>query len=128
MAKDPGRILIFDTTLRDGEQSPGASLNLEEKLAIAHQLARLNVDIVEAGFPYASQGDFSAVQKIALEVGGENGPVICGLARASKPDIKSCADAVAPALRRRIHTFIATSDIHLEHKLRKSRADVLKIV
>ena len=128
MAKDPGRVLIFDTTLRDGEQSPGASLNLEEKLAIAQQLARLGVDVIEAGFPFASPGDFAAVQRIAQQVGGENGPIICGLARASRADIKACADAVAPAPRRRIHTFIATSDIHLEHKLRKSRADVLGIV
>ena len=128
MAKDPGRVLIFDTTLRDGEQSPGASLNLEEKLAIAQQLARLGVDVIEAGFPFASPGDFTAVQRIAQVVGGDQGPIICGLARASKADIKACADAVAPAPRSRIHTFIATSDIHLEHKLRKSRADVLGIV
>ena len=128
MAKDPGRVLIFDTTLRDGEQSPGASLNLEEKLAIAQQLARLGVDVIEAGFPFASPGDFAAVQRIAQQVGGDNGPIICGLARASRADIKACADAVAPAPLRRIHTFIATSDIHLEHKLRKSRADVLGIV
>ncbi len=128
MAKDPGRVLIFDTTLRDGEQSPGASLNLEEKLAIAHQLARLGVDVIEAGFPFASQGDFAAVQKIAEQVGGDDGPIICGLARASKADIKACSDAIAPAPKKRIHTFIATSDIHLEHKLRKSRKDVLQIV
>ena len=128
MAHDPGRVLIFDTTLRDGEQSPGASLNLEEKLAIAQQLARLGVDVIEAGFPFASPGDFAAVQRIAQQVGGDNGPVICGLSRASKGDIKACAEAVAPAPRRRIHTFIATSDIHLEHKLRKSRKEVLAIV
>jgi len=128
MAKDPGRVLIFDTTLRDGEQSPGASLNLEEKLAIAQQLARLGVDVIEAGFPFASSGDFAAVHRIAQQVGGENGPTICGMARASRGDIKACADAVAPAPKRRIHTFIATSDIHLEHKLRKSRKDVLSIV
>lgn len=128
MAKDPGRVLIFDTTLRDGEQSPGASLNLEEKLAIAQQLARLGVDVIEAGFPFASPGDFAAVQRIAQQVGGENGPTICGLARASRGDIKACAEAVAPAPNRRIHTFIATSDIHLEYKLRKSRKDVLAIV
>ena len=127
MARDPGRVLIFDTTLRDGEQSPGASLNLEEKLAIAQQLARLGVDVIEAGFPFASPGDFSAVQRIAATVGTESGPVICGLARAARGDIKACADAVAPAANRRIHTFIATSDIHLEHKLRKSRAEVLAI-
>ena len=127
MARDPGRVLIFDTTLRDGEQSPGASLNLEEKLAIAQQLSRLGVDIIEAGFPFASPGDFNAVQRIASSVGTADGPVICGLARAAKGDIKACADAVAPAAHRRIHTFIATSDIHLEHKLRKSRAEVLSI-
>ena len=128
MAKDPGRILIFDTTLRDGEQSPGASLNLEEKLAIAHQLARLGVDVIEAGFPFASPGDFKAVNKIAQVVTGDNGPTICGLARASKRDIKACFDALSPAPKKRIHTFIATSDIHLEHKLKKSRKDVLSIV
>ena len=127
MARDPGRVLIFDTTLRDGEQSPGASLNLEEKLAIAQQLARLGVDIIEAGFPFASPGDFNAVQRIAATVGSAHGPVICGLARAAKGDIKACAEAVAPAVNKRIHTFIATSDIHLEHKLRKSRAEVLQI-
>ena len=127
MARDPGRVLIFDTTLRDGEQSPGASLNLEEKLAIAQQLARLGVDIIEAGFPFASPGDFNAVQRIAASVGSADGPVICGLARAARGDIKACAEAVEPAARRRIHTFIATSDIHLEHKLRKSRSEVLQI-
>jgi len=127
MASDPGRVLIFDTTLRDGEQSPGASLNLEEKLAIAHQLARLRVDIIEAGFPFASTGDFNAVQRIAASVGTPEGPVVCGLARATAGDIKACAEAVAPAARRRIHTFIATSDIHLEHKLRKSRPEVVEI-
>ncbi|PZV23952.1 MAG: 2-isopropylmalate synthase [Cyanobium sp.] len=127
MAKDPGRVLIFDTTLRDGEQSPRASLNLEEKVAIAQQLARLRVDIIEAGFPFASTGDFNAVHRIAETVGTSDGPVICGLARATRGDIKACADAVAPAARRRIHTFIATSDIHLEHKLRKSRPEVVEI-
>ena len=127
MARDPGRVLIFDTTLRDGEQSPGASLNLEEKLAIAQQLARLGVDIIEAGFPFASPGDFTAVQRIAASVGSADGPVICGLARAARGDIKACAEAVEPAARKRIHTFIATSDIHLEHKLRKTRAEVLQI-
>ena len=128
MSKDPGRILIFDTTLRDGEQSPGASLNLEEKLAIAHQLARLGVDVIEAGFPFASPGDFKAVNKIAEVVSGDNGPIICGLARASRHDIKACFEALSPAPKKRIHTFIATSDIHLEHKLKKSRKDVLSIV
>ena len=122
------KIKIFDTTLRDGEQSPGASLNLEEKLAIANQLARLGVDVIEAGFPFASQGDFKAVNKIAEVVSGKNGPIICGLARASKNDIKACYEALSPAPKKRIHTFIATSDIHLEHKLKKSRKDVLSIV
>ncbi len=121
------RILIFDTTLRDGEQSPGASLNLEEKLTIARQLARLNVDIIEAGFPFASPGDFEAVQKIADTVGTEEGPIICGLARASQGDIKAAADAVRAAAKPRIHTFIASSDIHLKYKLKKSREEVLKI-
>tara|TARA_Y100000589_G_C27176799_1_gene639085 strand:- start:938 stop:2563 length:1626 start_codon:yes stop_codon:yes gene_type:complete len=128
MSKDPERILIFDTTLRDGEQSPGASLNLEEKLAIANQLARLGVDIIEAGFPFASPGDFKAVNKIAETVCGDNGPIICGLARASRNDIKACFEALSPAPKKRIHTFIATSDIHLTHKLKKSRKEVLSIV
>lgn len=124
----PERIIIFDTTLRDGEQSPGATLNVDEKLTIARQLARLGVDIIEAGFPFASPGDFEAVQKIAQTVGVENGPTICGLARATKQDIQTAADALKPAVNGRIHTFIATSDIHLEYKLKKSRADVLAIV
>jgi 2-isopropylmalate synthase len=123
----PDRVVIFDTTLRDGEQSPGATLNVEEKLTIARQLARLSVDIIEAGFPYSSQGDFQAVQQIADKVGTPNGPVICGLARASRADIDAAAQALAPAAKKRIHTFIATSDIHLEYKLKKSRAEVLAI-
>ncbi|MBF2090362.1 MAG: 2-isopropylmalate synthase [Synechococcales cyanobacterium K44_A2020_017] len=123
----PDRIIIFDTTLRDGEQSPGATLNVEEKLAIARQLARLGVDVIEAGFPFASPGDFEAVQKIAQQVGTEDGPTICGLARATRQDIQAAADAVSPAAKPRIHTFIATSDIHLEYKLRKTRAEVLAI-
>ncbi|MGB3516913.1 MAG: 2-isopropylmalate synthase [Elainellaceae cyanobacterium] len=123
----PDRIIIFDTTLRDGEQSPGATLNVEEKLAIARQLARLGVDVIEAGFPFASPGDFEAVQKIAQQVGTADGPTICGLARATRQDIQAAADAVSPAAKPRIHTFIATSDIHLEYKLRKTRAEVLAI-
>ena len=122
------RIIIFDTTLRDGEQSPGASLNGDEKLTIARQLARLGVDVIEAGFPFTSPGDFEAVQKIARSVGTEDGPTICGLARARKPDIKTAAEALKPAANARIHTFLATSDIHLEHKLKKTRAEVLEIV
>ncbi len=124
-AKDTDRVLIFDTTLRDGEQSPGATMNVAEKLAVAKQLARLNVDIIEAGFPFASPGDFEAVQRIAAEVGTPNGPTICGLARATKGDIEAAAKAVAPAANGRIHTFLATSDIHMKYKLKKSRADVL---
>ncbi len=123
----PERIIIFDTTLRDGEQSPGATLNVDEKLAIARQLARLGVDVIEAGFPYSSPGDFEAVQKIAQTVGTADGPIICGLARANRPDIKAAAEAVKPAAHHRIHTFIATSDIHLEYKLRKTRAEVKAI-
>lgn len=123
----PDRILIFDTTLRDGEQSPGATLNVEEKLIIARQLARLGVDIIEAGFPFASPGDFEAVQKIAREVGTADGPVICGLARATKADIERAGEAIKPAAKGRIHTFIATSDIHMQYKLRKSREEVLAI-
>ncbi len=121
------RVLIFDTTLRDGEQSPGAALNVDEKLTIARQLARLGVDIIEAGFPFASPGDFEAVQRIAEVVGTETGPVICGLARATRSDIEAAANALKPAHYPRIHTFIATSDIHLEYKLKKTRAEVLEI-
>ena len=124
---DPDRIIIFDTTLRDGEQSPGATLNADEKLTIARQLARLGVDVIEAGFPYSSRGDFEAVHQIADLVGTPSGPIICGLARASEKDIKAAADALKPAAKPRIHTFIATSDIHLEYKLKKTRQEVLQI-
>ena len=103
---DPDRVIIFDTTLRDGEQSPGISLNAAEKLEIAQQLARLGVDVIEAGFPIASPGDFEAVQTIAREV---HGPVIAGLARAHAADIERAAEAVRDAERPRIHTFISTS-------------------
>ena len=120
--RDPAnRVLIFDTTLRDGEQSPGISLNRQEKLEIAHQLARLGVDIIEAGFPITSPGDFESVQAIAREV---EGPVICGLARTSKQDIEAAWNAVRDSERPRIHTFIATSDIHIERKLQTTREDV----
>ncbi|HIE51717.1 MAG TPA: 2-isopropylmalate synthase [Armatimonadetes bacterium] len=118
------RIYIFDTTLRDGEQSPGASLNPPEKLQIAHQLARLKVDVIEAGFPISSPDDFAAVQAIAQEV---RGPEICGLARVREEDIERAWEAVKHAERARIHTFIATSDIHTERKLRKSREEVLEM-
>ncbi len=115
------RVRIFDTTLRDGEQSPGISLNRQEKLEIAHQLARLGVDVIEAGFPITSPGDFESVQAIAREV---EGPVICGLARTSKQDIDAAWEAVRDSERPRIHTFIATSDIHIERKLQTTREDV----
>ncbi|MEH2192812.1 MAG: 2-isopropylmalate synthase [Nostoc sp.] len=127
MTNKTDRIIIFDTTLRDGEQCPGATLNIDEKLVIAKQLARLGVDIIEAGFAFASPGDFQAVSKIAEVVGTENGPVICSLARAIKGDIEAAAEALKPAVNARIHTFISTSDIHLEYQLRKSRAEVLAI-
>jgi 2-isopropylmalate synthase len=127
MDNSQDRIIIFDTTLRDGEQSPGATLNVEEKLEIAHSLSRLGVDVIEAGFAIASPGDFEAVQKIAQQVGTETGPVICSLARAIKADIKAAAEALQPAAKGRIHTFISTSDIHLEYQLKKSRAEVLDI-
>ncbi|MGK7917772.1 MAG: 2-isopropylmalate synthase [Prochloraceae cyanobacterium] len=128
MENSTDRIIIFDTTLRDGEQSPGATLNVDEKLTIARALARLGVDVIEAGFPFASPGDFQAVQKVAQAVGVEEGPIICGLARATKQDIKAAAEALKPAYSPRIHTFIATSDIHMEYKLRKTRQEVLEIV
>ncbi len=115
------RVLIFDTTLRDGEQSPGISLNRNEKLEIAHQLSRLGVDIIEAGFPITSPGDFESVQAIAREV---EGPVICGLARTSAQDIEAAWSAVRDSERPRIHTFLATSDVHIEHKLQTTREDV----
>lgn len=117
------RIYIFDTTLRDGEQSPGVSLNADEKLEIARQLARLGVDVIEAGFPIASPGDFAAVKKIADHV---KGPVIAGLCRANYKDIDRAWEAVKGAESPRIHTFIATSDIHLKYKLNKTREQVLE--
>ena len=133
-----GTVLVFDTTLRDGEQSPGATLNTQEKLDIAEQLARLGVDIIEAGFPAASPGDLDAVRQVAETVGrtprqGPDGeivapPTIAGLARANKNDIDKAWEAVQGAVRPRIHTFLATSDIHMEHKLRMSRNDVLEAV
>jgi 2-isopropylmalate synthase len=115
------RVKIFDTTLRDGEQSPGISLNRQEKVEIAQQLARLGVDVIEAGFPITSPGDFEAVQAIAREV---HGPVICGLARTGKQDIDAAWNAIKDSERPRIHTFIATSDIHIERKLQTTKDDV----
>src|SRR5687767_3548662 len=115
------RVRIFDTTLRDGEQSPGISLNKQEKLEIATQLGRLGVDVIEAGFPIASPGDFDAVQEIAREV---QGPVICALARTGVADIDAAWNAVKDSERPRIHTFVSTSDIHIEHQLQTTREDV----
>jgi 2-isopropylmalate synthase len=118
---DPNRVLIFDTTLRDGEQSPGISLNTQEKLEIAQQLARLGVDVIEAGFPITSPGDFEAVQTIARTV---EGPVIAGLARTHVGDIDAAYNAVKDAVRPRIHTFVSTSDIHIKYQLQSTREDV----
>ena len=118
----PRDIRIFDTTLRDGEQSPGASLNAEQKMTIAHQLAALNVDVIEAGFPHSSPEDLESVSRIAREV---KGPIIAGLARTMEPDIESCWKAVQHAEKPRIHTFIGTSNIHIEKKLRKTKPEVL---
>jgi len=117
------KVCIFDTTLRDGEQSPGASMNLGEKLLLARQLERMNVDIIEAGFPSSSPGDFESVKKIAQEV---RGPQIAGLARTTPGDIDTAWEALKYARAPRLHVFIATSDIHLKHKLRKSREEVLE--
>ena len=117
-------IKIFDTTLRDGEQCPGASMNAEEKLEVAHQLARLRVDVIEAGFPISSPGDFASVQQIAREV---RGPIIAGLARVRADDIDAAGEAVRDAERPRIHTFVGTSDIHLQHQMRKTREQVLEM-
>jgi len=126
------RLIIFDTTLRDGEQSPGVTLNADEKVTIAKQLSRMGVDVCEAGFPIASEGDFEAVKRIATEVGGltegrEDGHpmVICALARATEGDILRAFEAIKPAKRKRIHTFLATSDIHLEYKLKIGRDDCI---
>ncbi len=116
-------IRIFDTTLRDGEQSPGASMNIEEKLLVAKQLARLNVDIIEAGFAFSSPGDFEAIHRIAQEV---EGPVICSLARAKPEDIDRAWEALKGAPKCRIHTFLSSSDIHLKHQFRMTRDEALK--
>lgn len=120
-----GQVRIFDTTLRDGEQAPGCTLPLREKLAVAARLARVGVDVLEAGFPASSPGEARSVSAVAAAVGSADGPVVCGLARATIADIDICAEALQGATKRRIHTFIATSDLHLEHKLRLTRAQVL---
>ncbi|MFW5692561.1 MAG: 2-isopropylmalate synthase [Chloroflexota bacterium] len=121
-------VVIFDTTLRDGEQSPGASLTSAEKLEIARQLARLGVDIIEAGFPAASPDDLAAVQRIAREVGKPDGPVICGLARAVEKDILTCWEGVKDAAKPRIHTFLGTSDIHLKYQTGITREQALDVI
>jgi 2-isopropylmalate synthase len=121
-------VRIFDTTLRDGEQAPGCTMTLEEKLEVARQLARLRVDIIEAGFPAASPGDWASVHQIADEVGSEDGPIIAALARANRDDIDKAWTAIQPAKKKRIHTFISTSDIHIEHQLRSTREAVLEKV
>jgi 2-isopropylmalate synthase len=118
-------VRIFDTTLRDGEQSPGASLNSAEKLEIARHLAAMGVDIIEAGFPAASPDDLAAVRRIAEEVGKADGPVICGLARAVKADIDKCWEAVQYAAKPRIHVFLSTSDIHLKYQFNLTREEAL---
>lgn len=129
MSPSGNRVIIFDTTLRDGEQSPGATMTSAEKLEVARGLARMGVDVIEAGFPAASPDDLEAVRKIADEVGnsaeGNAAPIICGLARCSKNDIDKAWEAVKPAARPRIHTFLATSDIHMEYKLKMTREQVV---
>jgi 2-isopropylmalate synthase len=125
----PPRIRIFDTTLRDGEQAPGASLTADEKIQIARQLARLRVDVIEAGFPAASPGEAEAVRRIAEEVGRAKGaPAIAALARCVPADVSAAAAAIAPARRQHLHVFIATSDIHITHKLRSTRKAVLAAI
>jgi len=124
---DDGRVQIFDTTLRDGEQAPGCTMMLEEKLAVAHQLARLKVDVIEAGFPAASEGDWAAVHQIACDVGGAHGPEICGLARANERDIDRCWTAVEPAANARIHSS-GDIDLHMKHKLGMTRSQVVAAV
>jgi 2-isopropylmalate synthase len=123
MADD--RVIIFDTTLRDGEQSPGFSMNPSEKLRMAEALAALGVDVIEAGFPVSSPHDFESVNAIAK---GVKGPVICGLARSAEGDIVSAAEAVKPAMRKRIHTFISTSALHMKYKLRMEPEQVLELI
>src|ERR1051326_7156991 len=119
------RIIIFDTTLRDGEQCPGASMNGREKMEVARQLARLKVDVIEAGFPITSEGDFASVQTIAREV---KGPIIAGLARCVPKDIDAAGAAVKPAGdRARIHVFLATSKIHREFKLGKVQHEIIRL-
>jgi 2-isopropylmalate synthase len=122
---DDNRVIIFDTTLRDGEQSPGCSMNLEEKLRVAHVLEDMGVDVIEAGFPIASEGDFEAVNQIAKVV---KNSTVCGLSRAVKGDLERCAEAIKPAASGRIHTFISTSPLHMKYKLQMDPEDVHQAV
>ncbi|NMC79430.1 MAG: 2-isopropylmalate synthase, partial [Chloroflexi bacterium] len=125
-------VRIFDTTLRDGEQSPGATMTSNEKLDVARVLAKMGVDVIEAGFPAASPDDLEAVRRIASEIGnptdGSKAPIICALARTSKRDIELAGEGVRPAARSRIHTFIATSEIHMKYKLKMDREQVVERV
>jgi len=120
------RVIFFDTTLRDGEQSPGCTMNHAEKLRIAHQLEILGVDVIEAGFPASSQGDFDSVQAIAKQAG--DNIQICGLARCMEKDIRRCWEAISVAKNPRIHTFLATSDLHMKYKLRKTPEQVIEMI
>ena len=123
---DDDRIIIFDTTLRDGEQSPGFSMNLHEKIRMAEALTELGIDVMEAGFPIASIGDYDSVKAIAESVGQrDDSPVICGLARTGREDVARAGDAVRAAKRKRIHVFIATSALHMKYKLRMEPEEVL---
>ncbi|MGD9098995.1 MAG: 2-isopropylmalate synthase [Anaerolineae bacterium] len=123
MSSTNNRVIVFDTTLRDGEQSPGAALNISEKLEIAHALQELGVDVIEAGFPISSPGDFRAVQRISQEI---RGCVICGLTRANRKDIDAAAEALRDAAAPRIHTGLGVSDVHIQHKLRMTRQEALE--
>ena len=121
---NPQRVSIFDTTLRDGEQSPGCSMNLNEKVRLARKLQSLGVDVIEAGFPIASEGDFAAAKAVAAEC---REVTVAALCRTAEQDVRRAAEALRGAARSRIHTFVATSDLHLEHKLKKTRSEVLEM-
>src|SRR5579884_1134274 len=123
MTPNPDRVLIFDTTLRDGEQAPGCSMTQPEKLRVARALAELGVDVIEAGFPAASRGDWESVNAVAREV---QGPTICGLARCNREDIELAARALKDAPRHRIHVFLATSAIHRQYKLNMAQEEILR--
>src|SRR5437764_7264938 len=124
MVANPDQVLIFDTTLRDGEQSPGCSMTRPEKLRVARALAELGVDVIEAGFPAASRGDFESVQAVAREV---QGPIICALARCNFEDIELAARALSDAPRHRLHVFLATSAIHRQYKLNMAQEEILRL-